>query len=345
MANEPATAGVPEDSAGSASAPEASPSSSLSSRSPRRLLAAVRARPRRATLVVALSALAVVGLISVGLAYRPNPVSVVMGPSSVVLGSDGIPTQVDGQRVYRVTEQADWQNLNGSFLLAAYVFVGSYPCPRPVSPQPQADSDLLARCGTFDLAPNAGQRGRTGPGSIYGISNVAPLGSDVLFGWMDGPAVVIRAHTHDVEAPRCGADVRAACESALVVEAVVWPTVPTEIAGEHVYRHGDQASFAKLKGSFLLGGPLVRSNLESPCMWPIASEWEAVIALTGACPYPSIDGLSIAEKSTIDEARDEIVVARVHANDPQAADCPSDYRAYCEAAIVVESVVWRAPAS
>ena len=33
------------------------------------------------------------------------------GPASsgVVMGADGIPTQIDGQRVYRVTDQAEWQ--------------------------------------------------------------------------------------------------------------------------------------------------------------------------------------------------------------------------------------------
>ena len=58
----------------------------------------------------------------VGLAHRPNPVSVVMVvPSSVVLGSEGIPIFIDDQRVYGLNENALWQDLNDSFLLAAYV--------------------------------------------------------------------------------------------------------------------------------------------------------------------------------------------------------------------------------
>jgi hypothetical protein len=49
--------------------------------------------------------------------------------------------------------------------------------------------------------------------------------------------------------------------------------------------------------------------------------------------------------STIDEPKDEIVVARVHVNDPLAAQCPAAVQASCKASIVVEAVVWRAPAS
>ena len=340
MPEEPATAGGPNDPGVDAPATEGS-SGISSARSPRNLLAAARAKPRRATLFVALCGLAVVGLIAVGLAYRPNSVSVVIAePSSVVLGSDGIPTQVDDQTVYRVGDESGWQNLGGSVLVGGYAIKVVLACPSVIQ-QPPAETDLLFQpCGGFELAPKP-----LAEGSYTNVGNVslAPLGSDAVVGWLDGPPIVVRVHSHDPKAAQCAASDQAQCSAAVVVEAVVWPVVPTQIGGQRVYRHGDQASFAKLKGSFLLGGPLVRSEGESPCMWPRASEWAALIALTGACPYPSIDGLSVAAKSTIDEARDEIVVARVHVNDPEAAQCPSDYRAYCEAAIVVESVVWRAP--
>jgi hypothetical protein len=39
----------------------------------------------------------------------------------------------------------------------------------------------------------------------------------------------------------------------------------------------------------------------------------------------------------------EQVVLRVHSHDPRAADCPENYRASCERAIVVDEVVWTAP--
>ena len=328
---EPATSGEP-DAGGDVSALEGSRGSSP--RSPRSLLEAARARPRRTTLFVALAALAVVGLIAVGLAYRPNSVSVAMaGPSSVIFGSDGIPTLVDGQRVYRVGEKAEWQKLNGSFLVAGYVSMFSPSCPPPVVPQPSAEHDLLGYCGAIELAASrSGDLNHTVP--------VAPI-SNSLEGWNLGPAVVMRAHTHDPEAARCGASLLARCEAAVVVEAVVWPAVPTEVNGQHVYRGEDWQSFKTLKGSFLLGGLFEESELESPCQTPAASEWKGVLDLFAACPYPQIDGMALAAKSSIDEPNDEIAVARVHVNDPEAAKCPSDYRAQCKAAIVVEAVVWR----
>jgi hypothetical protein len=341
VSEEPATAGEPDDSGADDPAPEASPSSSLSSRSPRSLLAAVRARPRRATLFVVLPALAVVGLISVGLAYRPNSDSVVIAvPSSVVLGPDGIPGQVDGQRVYRMGEKPEWLKLNGSFLLGAYATWFEFPCP--MADQPPAEAALLGRCGGIALEPSANtfNRGDTGNGvDLSTLPLAAPKGTDALAGWAGGPAIVMSVHTHDPEALQCTADTMTACWSAVVVEAVVWPTVPSQINGKHVYRATDQASFPT-SGSFLLGGP-VWKDLGSPCSGPGASEWQALIDLLGFCPSPEIDGLQISPKGSFDEPKDEIVVARVHVNDPEAAKCPSDYRAQCKAAIVVESVVWR----
>jgi len=341
VSEEPATAGEPEDSAGGASVPKASPSSNPSSRSRRTLLAAVRARPRRATLFVAVATLAVVGLISVGLVYRPNSVSVLMAePSNVALGSDGIPGQVDGQRVYRMGEKPEWLKLNGSFLLGAYATWFEFPCP--MADQAPAEAALLGRCGGIALEPSANtfNRGDTGNGvDLSTLPLAAPKGTDALAGWAGGPAIVMSVHTHDPEALQCTADTMTACWSAVVVEAVVWPTVPSQINGKHVYRATDQASFPP-SGSFLLGGP-VWKDLGSPCSGPGASEWQALIDLLGFCPSPEIDGLQISPKGLFDEPKDEIVVARVHVNDPEAAKCPSDYRAQCKAAIVVESVVWR----
>jgi hypothetical protein len=326
MSEEPMANGE-SDAGGSAPAPEASPRSS--SPLPRNPFAAIRARPRRATLLVALSALAVIGLIAVGLAHRPNPVSVVMVvPSSVVLGSEGIPIFIDGQRVYRLGENALWQDLNGSFLLAAYVPWVLRPCS-PFGPPPlsSAESDLVGSCGvvtdSFYLAPKS-----------VSVSS-----------WINGPEVVMRVHTHDAEAAECSADWRSRCESAVVAEAIVWPTVPTEIAGEHVYRAEDSDSFAGLKGSFLLGGPFTDSQYLTACSTWVAGQPDAEAALIGSfCISRAIDGMNLAAKSAIDEPNDEIVVARVHVHDPLAAKCPSDYRAECDSAIVVESVVWRAPA-
>jgi len=62
------------------------------------------------------------------------------------------------------------------------------------------------------------------------------------------------------------------------------------------------------------------------------------------CYILSIDGLELAPQSNIDEPNGEIVVARVHIDDPLAAQCPASDRAQCQTSIVVESVVWRGAA-
>jgi hypothetical protein len=171
---------------------------------------------------------------------------------------------------------------------------------------------------------------------------LAPLGSNLLYGlygWLGGPAIVVRVHTHDPEAAACSADKRAACEAAVVVEGVVWPTVPTEIAGERVYRATDQASFPT-SGSFLLGGPFAKPSVMPPCpMQPNLTAAEQ--QLIPYCYILQIDGLELAPSSNIDEPNGEVVVARVHVGDPLAAQCPASDRAQCQTSIVVESVVWR----
>jgi hypothetical protein len=74
------------------------------------------------------------------------------------------------------------------------------------------------------------------------------------------------------------------------------------------------------------------------------NETQAEQQLIPYCYLESIDGLDIAPMSNIDEPRNELVVARVHVDDPLAAQCPATDRAECQASIVVESVVWQSDA-
>jgi hypothetical protein len=276
--------------------------------------------------------LAAVGLVGFGLVYSRCSGSAGPGGSPVCLGSDGIPNQLDGQRVYRVTEQAEWQNLSGSFLLGGYGLDLVISCPT-LLPQPSAEADLLGQCGGIELAPFANEKPR------FGLLMVAPRGSSSLSGWLGGSAAVVRAHTHDPEAAQCSAGEQSACQAAVVVEAVVWPVVPTEISGERVYRAADQASFPT-SGSFLLGGLVSYPDVVPPCPSEAGPPGDGQ-GLLPYCYWPSIDGLALSPKGSFDEPGNEIVVARVHVNDPLAAECQPSLRAECDAAIVVEAVVWR----
>jgi hypothetical protein len=295
------------------------------------------------TVIVALVAVSLVG---VGIALRPSvgPTGNNPAPAGVVIGSDGIPTSIDGQRVYRIGDQSEWKNLSGSFLLAAYATSSVPSCPStPASPQPSAEVDLLGWCSSIVLA--------TEPISDFNgvymgsLVKAAPRGSEALTGfltqphWLNGPALVMRVHTHDPEAAQCAASQQAACEAAVVVEAVVWPTVPTEVNGERVYRGIDQASFPS-SGSFLLGGPATKPSVVPPCAMQV-NQTAAEQQLIPYCYVLSIGGLSVAPMSNLDEPNGEIVVARVHIHDPLAAQCPADVQTSCAASIVVESVVWR----
>jgi hypothetical protein len=262
------------------------------------------------------------------------------------LDADGIPVQIDGQRVYRISEQAEWQNLSGSFLLAAQMPSGVMPscfAIRGTGPE----GDLLAQlCGGWSLGSTTGSS--TDIASfVYAAPKSSPY--ELLYGWANH-AVVSRVHTHDPEAAGCSADKRAACDAAVVVEAVVWPTVPSELDGEHVYRGSDLRSvfsagtFKDLSGSFLLGG----------VVWAAPNDWAP-----GACATPadlnaagqqllqecgptqvSIDMAAIAPASNFDAVNSQVVVVRAHLDDPLAAQCPADLLTQCQEATVVESVVW-----
>jgi hypothetical protein len=117
-------------------------------------------------------------------------------------------------------------------------------------------------------------------------------------------------------------------------------SVPTQMAGERVYRAIDQSSFTSLKGSFLLGGLVTYPDVVPPCPSEAGPPGDGH-GLIPYCYWPSIDGLALSPKGTFDEPGDETVVVRVHVNDPLAAGCRPAVRAECDAAIVVESVLWR----
>jgi hypothetical protein len=248
-------------------------------------------------------------------------------PSGVVMGTDGIPTQIDGQHVYRVTDKAEWQSLQGSFLLGASptLFV---PSCLAVGSSLTAEKDLVqASCGGMLVGVVLG-----------GETSLAPRSPASLTAWV-GHAVALRVHTHDAEAAQCEAAQRTACEAAVVVEAVVWPVVPTQIAGERVYRAVDQASFP-MSGSFLLGGLVTMPDFIPPCPAPI-DHTTAENDLIPYCYWEAIDGIHVAPKvDALAELRGRIVVARVHIGDTEAASCPVSIQAQCKTAVVVEDVVW-----
>jgi len=304
-----------------------------------------RSWPRIALPITTAAVLAVLALVGVGLAWRPatgpatGPAAgspSAPAPSGIVMGSDGLPNQIDGERVYRVTDKAEWQSLKGSFLLgsipslsAPSCFVGSNVGSNLVPEQHL----IQGGCGTLLVGVLLG-----------GGTTLAPRTAALVSSWV-GHAVVLRVHTDDPEAAQCQTAQRAACEAAVVVESVVWPFVPTEISGEHVYRAADQSSFASLSaaspaGSFLLGGVVSAADPIATC--PVPQISEAELKLVPYCNWVSVDGVQLSSKGlAIANLRNRVVVVRVHVNDPLAAQCPAEVRQACQAAVVVEGVVWQ----
>ncbi|HEU6439357.1 MAG TPA: hypothetical protein VFC12_02855, partial [Terriglobales bacterium] len=247
-----------------------------------------------------------------------NPKTPSIAP--VTLGSDGVPAQIDGQRVYRIGEQTEWQQLAGSFLLGAWPDSYRSDCPpssTPVDAASAALADLVAPCGGYQLVARSVEPLGTGGNALA----AAPLGSSVLRPWKGGLAVV-RVHTHDPEAAQCNHAKRAECDAAVVAEEVVWPIVPMEFAGERVFRAADSATYGTLSHSFLFGGLSVYGIFMA-----------------------SVDGEQVSLASSFNAVEHSIatdgyiVVVRAHFNPPWA-QCPSQIRAECASAIVVESVVW-----
>jgi hypothetical protein len=286
--------------------------------------------PRLAIPVAAVAVLAIAGLVAAGLAFGPaaGPAGRA-GSSDAVLGADGIPTSIDGERVYRVGETVE-PRVQGWYLLGGYVFDEPVSCPvRTSFPTDASPGDmLLPACGEFGLGPTAGSDATTG-GVMVGSNPY------VLSGWVGAPVVV--------RAKGCLLDNGTPCPP--VVDAVVWPVVPTEIGGERVYRAADQASFPT-SGSFLLGGRVAMPDVIPPCPMPI-DRTTAENDLIPYCYWQAIDGIRVAPKvDALADLRDRVVVARVHVDDPEWVGCPATVQAQCQAAVVVEEVVWTgAPSS
>ena len=289
--------------------------------------AAGSARPTWRRLAMAAGVLAIIatsGVLVAGLAYRP-----ITGPAPDTRGA-AMPTQIDGERVYLVSDEAEWKNLSGSFLLGGYPFREMATCPAPSPPSPPpAEASMLPMCGGLGIGPKFGSDATTA-----GIK-VAYQGSDALEEWIGVP-VVARVHSHDPAAAQCAAGNRADCQSALVVESVEWPVIPTD---RGAYRATNRAIFPT-SGSFLLGGRVTTPDYIPPCPAPV-DRTAAEQALISYCTWIDIGGIEVAPMSNFTEPMNELVMARVHINDPLASQCPEASRADCRAALVVESVVWR----
>lgn len=165
--------------------------------------------PRLAMPVVAVAVLVIGGLAGSWLIARPGDTTPGSGgAASVVLGADGIPNQIDGERVYRVGETVESQK-QGGYLLGGYVFQDNASC--------QSDS-VLQSVPCFGLGPTAGSNTTTGGIDVSVAIDVSDPNPPALGSWLGAPIVAsMKGCTWDNGTP---------CPP--VVMAIVWPTVTTE---------------------------------------------------------------------------------------------------------------------
>jgi hypothetical protein len=284
---------------------------------------------------VAIVAVGVIVVAGGWLASNPQTPAGPAPASGLQIGPDGLPNQIDGHRVYRIADVSEWEKLSGSFLLGVTPELVAPSCfaTQVNAPSGPAEEHLIqASCGTMlvgiTVAPNI---------------MLAPKGSSLVQTWLGSP-VVVRVHTHDPEAASCAAEHSVSCNASVVAEEVVWPVIPTQIAGEKVYRASDQATLSTFTHSFLLGGVFLKPELVPTCPMPM-NETAAERQLLPYCYVLTIGGEQLSPMSSIDQPRGELVVVRAHVNDPLAADCPAAARSACQSAIVVESVVWHSDAA
>ncbi len=166
------------------------------------------------------------------------------------------------------------------------------------------------------------------------------LPREAFVGWI-GHVVVLRAHTHDPEAAGCTEADRAKCEQALVVESIVWPSIPDSINGEHVHQGAEllDGSLEKLSGDFLVGG-LARMDRANPLKECASSAAARKLAISCESPYTTVGTVWLAPISSAHPTNGYVVVVRAHMDQATAAACPSLLKYQCEQVVIADSVVW-----
>jgi hypothetical protein len=161
-----------------------------------------RVRWKLALPVIAVAVLAAVGLLDFALVYSRGNRSAGSVPSEIAL-----------ERVYRATDQASFASLKGSFLFGGLVTTPDVipPCPAPIG-KSDAELGLIPYCSWV---------------AIDGVQ-LAPKGLAIAD--LKNQMAAVRVHFNDPLAAGCQPSVRSECETAIVVESVVWTSNPNGAA-------------------------------------------------------------------------------------------------------------------
>jgi photosystem II stability/assembly factor-like uncharacterized protein len=143
-------------------------------------------------------------------------------PSSV---PGQVPTTFNGQPVYSGTAIADHIAADGSdasFFVGGWLLNIEVDCVAPPTERPSSELAPWCPSGWFltetRSVDSAAAMRDLGDGTLHLIVGANVPGS----GWQMADPVVLQVHAHDPQAAACPASIRADCEQAVVVGALVW---------------------------------------------------------------------------------------------------------------------------
>jgi len=271
---------------------------------------------------------------STGPVASPKPmVSTIVGEDLDVTGwsFDGVPASIGGERVMR---PAEWAEPSAStirlpgWLLGGWVqgflvttcATGSPECRRSVV---LGDGESNAVTGTIPGAPNAP------PVGSIAVYRLTQTGSELV--WAADPAVFIDDRFDD--------------------------GIPLHVGGEEVIPVADLVATLETfpdDRSVLVGGwawqvfgmrcrandRINRSELLTSCDPLLLTSQPGRTGMNGIPVVPKLDAQSLPVVTDDHRIPDGPVILRVHGHDARAADCVSWLRDECDAAVVVDEIVW-----
>jgi hypothetical protein len=294
--------------------------------------------------------------------WRATVTPVPIASPSGALYAAGIPAAYDGQTVLRPTQAAAEAAAStdaSPFLIGGWV-TGWFPFPYSSCPLPsgsEADQVLdQGPCGVY-LAESP-VIDQTGPVKLHfqvGLSD----------GRYSGP-VIVRVHTHDPLATSCAAANQDACAHAVVVDTLLWDGpalgpdgLPSWIDGQatisvpkaqETLAQSSSATELFVRGwysGFALPCPFIPATVPpTPGSSLLPDDCQPSILGPAAIPlgqdHATADDLDLTLGPGVDAPPIGEVVLEVHGHDPAATLCDPSIRPACDAAVIVDRVVWTA---
>ncbi len=214
--------------------------------------------------VAAVVVIAVVAAFAVISGMNQPPISATVAPSASGSSTPGgspvpgrVPSTFKGQPVYSGQAIADHIAADGSdapFFVGGWLLDIQVDCVAPPTARPTNELAPWCPSGWFltesRSVDSAAAMRDLGHGTLHLIVGGHVPGS----GWQMADPVVLQVHAHDPGAASCPASIRADCESAVVVEALVWSAGAVESASPTASPVPGVASFQPTALAFWSGG-------------------------------------------------------------------------------------------